>query len=362
MKKQVLTLLMASLISGTAFAAPGTVTEKTNVLETTVYGAVQDGAVVDRINQLDETVYGTGFNGNSATLSKRVDSLYNSVEGSGTNISLREEMDALEYTYQNSINAGSLVDRVEKMERSVNGRIGSGSLQKRIISLKTKVYGSNVTLTNQVGTLAGNQVLKTSHEGDTVAFTVAENVMDGNVLLVPAGTVGSGTITSLKKARSFGRNGVLDITFDTIPAIDGTEFTAVQGKEAKDKTRSEVKAAGASVAGAVLLGPVGLVGGAFVKGKNIEYPAGATIYVQPQDSVTIQGLVIGGDGLAHSDDELAEAVTVPNTADESEETVDTNEAAVDENETTTEEPAAVEEQEEPVENVSQPIVVVKRNQ
>ena len=217
-----------------------------------------------------------------------------------------------------------------------------------------------------MGTLAGNQVFKvtlndavsskTSHEGDTVAFTVAENVMDGNVLLVPAGTVGSGTITSLKKARSFGRNGALDITFDTIPAIDGTEFTAVQGKEAKDKTRNEVKAAGASVAGAVLLGPVGLVGGAFVKGKNIEYPAGATIYV------TIQGLVIGGDGLAHSDDELAEAVTVPNAADESEETVDTNEAAVDENETTTEEPAAVEEQEEQVENVSQPIVVVKRNQ
>ncbi|MDU5199596.1 MAG: hypothetical protein E6188_08480 [Veillonella sp.] len=283
MKKQVLTLLMASLISGTAFAAPGTVTEKTNVLETTVYGTVQDGAVVDRINQLDETVYGTGFNGNSATLSKRVDSLYNSVEGSGTNISLRE-----------------------------------------------------------------------------VSFTVAENVMDGNVLLVPAGTVGSGTITSLKKARSFGRNGALDITFDTIPAIDGTEFTAVQGKEAKDKTRSEVKAAGASVAGAVLLGPVGLVGGAFIKGKNIEYPAGATVYVQPQDSVTIQGLVIGGDGLAHSDDELADAVTVPNTTGESEEYVENNDT--DENAAVAEDATAVEEPEEPVENVSQPIVVVKRNQ
>ena len=38
--------------------------------------------------------------------------------------------------------------------------------------------------------------------------------------------------------------------------------------------------------------------------------------------LTIQGLVIGGDGLAHSDDELAEAVTVPNAADESEETVE----------------------------------------
>ncbi|MDE8715186.1 hypothetical protein PZH35_13000, partial [Veillonella atypica] len=40
---------------------------------------------------------------------------------------------------------------------------------------------------------------KTSHEGDTIKFTVAENVLDGNVLLVPAGTVGSATITSLKE-------------------------------------------------------------------------------------------------------------------------------------------------------------------
>ena len=69
-------------------------------------------------------------------------------------------MDALEYTYQNSINDGSLVERVEKMERSVNGRIANGPLKKRIISLKTKVYGSNVTLTNQVGTLASDHVFK----------------------------------------------------------------------------------------------------------------------------------------------------------------------------------------------------------
>ena len=117
---------------------------------------------------------------------------------------------------------------------------------------------------------------------------------------------------------------------------------------------------GASVAGAVLLGPVGLVGGAFIKGKNIEYPAGATVYVQPQDSVTIQGLVIGGDGLAHSDDELADAVTVPNTTGESEEYVENNDT--DENAAVAEDATAVEEPEEPVENVSQPIVVVKRNQ
>ena len=102
------------------------------------------------------------------------------------------------------------------------------------------------------------------------------------------------------------------------------------------------------------------MGGAFVKGKNIEYPAGSTIYVQPQDSVTIQGLVIGGDGLAHSDDELADAVTVPNATGETEEYVENN--GTEENEAVVEETTEVEEPEEVVENVSQPIVVVKRNQ
>lgn len=373
MKKQILTLVMASLISGTAFAAPGTVLEKTQILEQTVYGEAQDGAVLDRINQLDETVYGNGFSSNQ-TLSTRVNSLYDSLEGSGTNISLREEMDALEYTYQNSINSGSLIDRVEKMERSVNGRIAKGPLEQRITSLKTKVYGSNVALTNQVGTLASDQVFKiilneslsskTNQAGDTISFTVDENIMDGNVLLVPAGTVGTGTITEIKKARSFGRNGKLEIVFDSIPAIDGTVFVGVQGEEAKDKTKNEIKAAGASVAGAVLLGPVGLVGGAFIKGKNIDYPEGSIVYIQPQDSVSIQGLVIGGDGLAHREYELADAVTVTN-VDDGEMYVEepTDEDMIEEDtsmdDVVVEE--ALEDTDETVENVSQPIVVVKRN-
>ena len=107
----------------------------------------------------------------------------------------------------------------------------------------------------------------------------------------------------------------------------------------KKKLKGEIKAAGASVAGAVLLGPVGLVGGAFIKGKNIDYPVGSTIFIQPQDSVSIQGLVIGGDGLAHSDDELADAVTVPNTTGESEEYVENNDT--DENAAVAEDATAV---------------------
>lgn len=120
------------------------------------------------------------------------------------------------------------------------------------------------------------------------------------------------------------------------------------------------------MAGAVLLGPVGLVGGAFIKGKNIDYPVGSTVFIQPQDSVSIQGLVIGGDGLAHSDDELAEAVTVPTANDDSvDSTVDEADDSTvntDEDDTNTADSEEVEDTNDTAENVSQPIVVVKRNQ
>ena len=48
------------------------------------------------------------------------------------------------------------------------------------------------------------------------------------------------------------------------------------------------------MAGAVLLGPVGLVGGFFVKGKSIDLPVGTLVYVQPESTVTISGVEVHG--------------------------------------------------------------------
>ena len=50
-------------------------------------------------------------------------------------------------------------------------------------------------------------------------------------------------------------------------------------------------AVGASTIGALALGPVGLVGGLFVKGKDVELPAGSVLYIQTQRDVTTKGLV-----------------------------------------------------------------------
>ena len=54
----------------------------------------------------------------------------------------------------------------------------------------------------------------------------------------------------------------------------------------------EAAAIGASTIGALALGPIGLVGGLFVKGKDAVLPAGSELYIQTAQPVTTKGLVL----------------------------------------------------------------------
>ena len=51
-------------------------------------------------------------------------------------------------------------------------------------------------------------------------------------------------------------------------------------------------AAGASIAGMVLLGPIGIIGGAFVHGKNIDLPEGTEFYIQTSRDTVIYGIPV----------------------------------------------------------------------
>ena len=72
--------------------------------------------------------------------------------------------------------------------------------------------------------------------------------------------------------------------------MDGTDASMVLGEAAKEKMQSMAYAAGASIAGIALLGPIGIIGGAFVKGKNVDLPAGTELYIQTAEPMTIYGL------------------------------------------------------------------------
>ena len=112
----------------------------------------------------------------------------------------------------------------------------------------------------------------------------------GNVLVLPKGSQGSGVVTKVSRPKSFGRSGALDVSFDQVFSVDDEVIPTVLGPEAKEKLKMEAAAVGASTIGALALGPIGLVGGFFVKGKDVSLPAGSTLYIETQEAVTTKGL------------------------------------------------------------------------
>ena len=62
------------------------------------------------------------------------------------------------------------------------------------------------------------------------------------------------------------------------------------GEESKQEMQNMAMAAGASVAGMLLLGPIGIIGGAFVKGKNIDLPEGTELYIQTENEESLYGV------------------------------------------------------------------------
>ncbi len=134
---------------------------------------------------------------------------------------------------------------------------------------------------------AGTQVLlkflepldsATIKEGTTVKFEVAADVLVQRSVIFKQGTPAQGTVTDVSPPGIFGRNARVHIAFIQVTASDGRpvrlspiDVTPDSIKQVKDVGA----AAGSSVAGAILLGPIGIAAGALIHGGDVSVPAGA---------------------------------------------------------------------------------------
>ncbi|NLY52774.1 MAG: hypothetical protein GX063_07680, partial [Firmicutes bacterium] len=85
-------------------------------------------------------------------------------------------------------------------------------------------------------------------------------------------------------------DGRLVVDFGTLSAIDGSPVALVMEEKATEKNKSLELAAGAGMAGAILLGPIGLAGAWFVKGKDVVIPMGTEFYVEVMRDARVSGL------------------------------------------------------------------------
>jgi len=97
-------------------------------------------------------------------------------------------------------------------------------------------------------------------------------------------------ISQVEKSGNLGKEGEIDLSFSKVMAIDGSEIKVDLNKEAQMMNQSQQLALGASILGAAVLGPVGLIAGYFVKGKEEELPKGSEIFVQSVSNQNVYGL------------------------------------------------------------------------
>lgn len=279
-----------------------TLSEKIDRVDEIIYGSAQSGSLIQRVDQVDNVIYGVG-NSSASGLDNRISNLYVDVvkNDDDTTPSISTRTNAMEYYLTDEVQTEPLTTRIGELETKVYGKEKKGALDTRMADLEKAVYGDQHYEMKTVE-LPANTVFKISlnddvnsklnQVGDVVTFTVQEDVLVGDVLVLPRGSQGSGVVTKVSRPKSFGRSGQLDISFDQVFSVDDESIPTVLGPESKEKLKMEAAAVGASTIGALALGPIGLVGGIFVKGKDVNLPAGSELYIQTSEAVTTKGLVL----------------------------------------------------------------------
>jgi len=118
----------------------------------------------------------------------------------------------------------------------------------------------------------------TIKEGATVKFEVAADVLVDRYVIFRLGTPAQGTVTDVSQPGIFGKNARVHIAYVQATAVDGRPVRLSPLDVTPDSIREvkDVGAAGAtSIAGAILLGPIGLAAGVLVHGGQVKVPEGA---------------------------------------------------------------------------------------
>jgi len=294
-------LLLCLGMTVTAFAegmAP-VASEQLDAVENALYGTHQSSSMMERMESLEDDIYGAPEA--SRNILERIQSTYDYVCGTtGGNGSFLQKLNAVDSRFNAQITSGPAKTRIEEMENTIYGQIQTGSLNQRLDRLVETAYsGGQVPVESVV--LPKDSLVKieftsplsskNAQPGDPVHFRVADNLYVNDVLVLSKGATGVAEVAKVVQPRSFGRDARIDVKFSHVFAVDGSKVPVYIGKLAKQEAKTAAGAAGATIGGMIVLGPIGAIGGAFVTGQSIVIPEGSTTYVQVVQDHTVSGIV-----------------------------------------------------------------------
>lgn len=296
-KITVVTVLVSLVLSITPLVWAATPLEQLAEIEVSLFGAPQSGALLQRLDHAESALFGKPVS--SGAIVARTDNLAKLVAGGGSGVSLIMKLNAAEWMiFQNQSMTLPLFDRLAKIEKDVYGEPNLGiGVEQRINDLVSLVWPGGQLNTGEARLLPGTPVKiklltelssTASKEGDIVEYQVVSDVTQDNKLVIPTGAYGRGVVQKVKKAGPFGQEGQVGIDFGSLRAIDGTLLPMTFQPRTTGGVGQGELAAGASLGGMVLLGPLGLAAGYLVQGKDQSVPTQLTIEVK--DAVTVRAL------------------------------------------------------------------------
>lgn len=265
-------------------------------VEGLLYGQAQEGSLLERIERIELDIYGATQQGAVLMRIDQVQSFLQSAEGEG---GLQLRLNLAEWGFTASFTSGEpLIDRLQNLEIVLYGAPQTGNIAKRAETLMMDIWGTTKLDTKRVTLPAQSLVritlLKTvdsgkAQVGDLIDYRVAEDVMVDGRVVIPAGVISQAKVTEVSSAGRLGKDGRIVVDFGKIVSLDGTPVRLRVDEKATQENKSLELAAGASMAGIVLLGPVGLVGGYFVKGKDVKIEANTQFYVETERATPVSG-------------------------------------------------------------------------
>ena len=294
-----LVLCLGLATSAFAEGAAPVASEQLDAVETALYGTHQSSSMMERMESLEDDIYGAPDA--NRNILDRIQSAYDYICGTnGGNGSFLQKLNAVDSRFNAQITSGPAKTRIEDLENTIYGQAQGGSLNQRLDRLVETAYaGGQVPVESVV--LPKDSLVKieftsplsskTARTGDPVSFKVADNLYVNDVLVLSKGATGVAEVAKVVQPRSFGRDARIDVKFSHVFAVDGNQVPIYIGKLAKQEAKTAAGAAGATIGGMIVLGPIGAIGGAFVTGQSIVIPEGSTTYVQVVQDQTISGIV-----------------------------------------------------------------------
>ena len=280
-------------------------------IEKIIYGYVAKGGLIERLSKVEEDLFGRSLPG---TIAERHAAILNFLDtGTEDQPSMLFKLGVAEWVVDKKINASeAAIKRLEALETNLTGASRGGSpIVMRVESLLAALVMDPIT--SVPVNVPANTVMKfrfmdelspaISKAGDFVRLELTDDLIVNQHLVAPAGSLLITQVREVKRPRMFGVPGEVRLSFEELKPL-GPQKPKVTVGEAAQNAIKEARKVGArgegaivgagavSIAGAALLGPVGLVSGVFIRGNSIKIAAGSVTFLQTSEDCVVSSYPI----------------------------------------------------------------------